>query len=250
MTDPAYPLNEEEGGMRRLRVKDVMTAEVVSVTEQADYKEIVEKLSQHGISAVPVLDDHRKVLGIVSEADLIHKVEFVGLEPHLNLLEGKRRRTARTKAAGDRARELMTAPAVSISADASLAAAARMMDDERVKRLPVVDERGRLVGIVSRRDLLRMYLRDDDAIVEEVREQVLRRTMWIEPGTISVTAVRGVVTLSGTVDRRSTAAIIAQLCDGVAGVVDVVDELSYEYDDTADLNRGNLSGVNVWRATP
>lgn len=236
--------------MKRVRVRDVMTTDVVSATEDTPYKDIVTKLAERGISAVPVVDQHGRVVGIVSEADLLHKVEFSGHEPHLNLLESKRRRTARSKAAGEYARELMTTPVVTISADASLTAAARMMDDERVKRLPVVNDQGHLVGIVSRRDLLRVYLREDEAIVADVEEQVLRRTMWIEPGVVDVSAERGVVTLRGTVDRKSTAQIIVQLCTGLPGVVDVVDELSFEYDDTADLKRGSLSGVNVWRAEP
>ena len=115
-------------------------------------------------------------------------------------------------------------PAVTVSPGASLPAVAKTMDDERVKRLPVVDEQGRMVGIVSRSDLLRVYLRDDAAIQDEIREQVLRRTLWIDPETITVTVERSVVTLAGTADRRSTAQIVARLCESVAGVVEVRSE--------------------------
>jgi CBS-domain-containing membrane protein len=236
--------------MRRWTVKDVMTENVVSVTDTTPYKEIVELLAQHAVSAVPVVDSAQRVIGIVSEADLLHKIEFTGLEPHVHILERKQRRAARAKAAGDVARDLMSSPAVTISPDASLSAVAKVMDDERVKRLPVVDEQGRLGGIVSRRDLLRVFLRGDEALREEIRSQVLRRTLWVDPDTITVVVERGIVTLSGTADRRSTAQITVRLCESVEGVVEVVDQLRYEYDDTADLSRSYLMGPTVKETTP
>ena len=199
---------------------------------------------------MPVVDGAKMVLGVVSEADLLHKMEFTGPEPHVHLLERKQRRQARAKAAGDKAADLMSSPAVTVSSDASLMAAAKMMDQERVKRLPVVDEHGRLIGIVSRRDLLRVYLRDDESIRDDIREQVLRRTLWINPQTITVTVDHGVVTLAGTADRRSTAQITVGLCESVEGVVEVVDQIGYEYDDTADLNRHYLMGPTVKETTP
>ncbi len=236
--------------MRRQTVKDVMTRDVVSVAETTQYKDIVQILAERTVSAVPVVDDSGKVIGIVSEADLLHKMQYSGLEPHVHLLERKQRRVARAKADSDEARDLMTSPALTVDSDTPLPAVAKMMDEERVKRLPVVDEQGRLVGIVSRRDLLRVYLRDDAAIRDDIREQVLRRTLWMDPDMVTVTVDRGVVTLAGTADRRSTAQITIRLCEGVDGVVDVVDQLGYEYDDTADLNRRNLMGPTVKETTP
>jgi CBS domain-containing protein/PII-like signaling protein len=221
--------------MRRWTVKDVMTEKVVSVAEETPYKEIVEMLARHAVSAVPVVDRDRRVLGVVSEADLLHKVEFAGLEPHLRVLERKQRGASRDKASAEVARELMSSPAVVIGRAESVPAAAKLMDREKVKRLPVVDEYGRLTGIVSRRDLLKMYLRGDEAIRDEIIEEVLVRTMWIEPEAVSVTVERGVVTLGGTTDRRSTAEHVARLVASVAGVVDVVDQLGYGYDDTAEV---------------
>jgi CBS domain-containing protein len=217
--------------MRRWTVKDVMTKDVVSVGEKTPYKEIVEALAQHAVSAVPVVDEQNRVLGVVSEADLLHKMEFTGLEPHLRLLERRQRRIARAKAVSDVARDLMSSPAVTISPHASLPAAARMMDDEHVRRLPVVDERGHLIGIVSRSDVLRVYLRDDTAIANEIREEVLLRTLWIDPNEVSVMVERGVVRLSGATGRRSTADIIVKMVSSVAGVVDVLSEVTYDYDD-------------------
>jgi CBS domain-containing protein len=231
------PAERRRIAMRRWTVKDVMTEDVVSITETMAFKEIAELLAQHRVSAVPVVDSDKKVIGVVSEADLLHKMEFSGLEPQLRILERKQRRVARTKAAGDVARDLMSSPAVTIGPDASLSEVAILMDDEHVKRLPVVDEQGTLHGIVSRSDLLRVYLRTDGALRDEIKEQVLRRTLWIDPETMTVDVKDGIVTLGGTADRRSTAQIIVRMTETVGGVVEVVDKLAFEYDDTADLNR-------------
>jgi CBS domain-containing protein len=236
--------------MKRWTVEDVMTRAVVTVDEDAPYKEVVETLAEHAVSAVPVVAKDGRVVGIVSEADLLHKMEFAGLEPHVHLLERKRRRTARAKASAETAGDLMTSPAIVIGVPESLTTAAKIMDAERVKRLPVVDEFGHLAGILSRRDLLRVYLRDDDAIRHEVNEDVLLRSLWIEPGTVSVEVERGVVTLAGTVDRRSTVPLVVRMVETVAGVVEVVNHLSYHHDDTADLNRHHLMDPTVRETVP
>lgn len=236
--------------MPRWTVRDVMTHKVVSVTEDMPYRQIVQTLAEYAVSAVPVVDVAGRVLGVVSEADLLHKMEFAGLEPHLRLLERKQRRTARAKASGDTAGDLMSAPAVTVTADVALTAAAQAMESEHVKRLPVVDEHGGLVGIVSRRDLLRVYLRDDASLCDEIRNQVLHRTLWIDPETITVTAEKGVVVLGGAVDRRSMAQIVVRLCEAVPGVVEVVDQIAVGYDDTADLHRHHLMGPTVKETVP
>jgi CBS domain-containing protein len=227
-----------------------MTHNVVTVGEATPYKDVVEKLADHSVSAMPVVTEDGRVVGIVSEADLLHKMEFAGLEPHVRLLERKRHRTARIKAAADTAGDLMTSPAIVIGARESVSTAAKLMEAERVKRLPVVDEFGRIAGILARRDLLRLYLRDDDAIRREVIEDVLLRSLWIEPDTVSVDVERGVVTLAGTVDRRSTVPLVVHMVGAVAGVVDVMNHLSYHHDDTAELNRHHLMGATVRETVP
>jgi len=184
-----------------------------------------------------VLDDDGRVVGIISEADLLHKMEFAGLGPHVGLFERKRRRSAREKSEAETASDLMTSPAVVARPAESLTSVARRMETERIKRVPVVDGDGRLLGIVSRHDLLRSYLRDDQIIRSEVVEEVLHRTLWIQPGRITVTVDQGVVSLSGAVDRRSTIALLVRLVEMVAGVVDVVDHLSYHFDDTTEPDR-------------
>ena len=217
--------------MKRHSVGEIMTRDVVSVRGTTGYKEIVATLAEHTLTAVPVVDDIGQVLGVVSEADLLHKVEMAGVQSPHRLLERKRARIARDKAEADVAYHLMTAPAIVIRAHDSVAHAARLMDLERVKRLPVVGADGRLIGIVSRGDILRLYLRDDEAIRREVTEEVLLRTLWIDPQHLNVAVDHGVVTLAGTLDRRSAIPIVLRLVHTVAGVVDVVNHLSYHYDD-------------------
>lgn len=215
-------------------VRDIMTSSVITVTPTTPYKDIVSLLTEHRISAVPVIDADRRVLGVVSEADLVYKLEFASPVPDAPLFERKRARMARQRAAGTTAQGLMTSPAVTVLDAESIIAAARRMDTERVKRLPVVNELGRLTGILSRADVLRTYLRLDAEIASEIRHQVLQRTLWQQPDAIDVAVKNGVVTLAGGLDRRSTIPLVVRLVAGVPGVVSVIDHLSYHYDDRPD----------------
>jgi CBS domain-containing protein len=240
----------EVGAVARWKVEDVMTEDVISVGADTTYKEIVEMLARHRVSALPVVGPGAHVLGVVSEADLLHKMELPRLAEHSHLWQRKDRREAREKATGDTAAVLMSTPAVTVTVGTPVGVAAHAMDRERVKRLPVVDGTGQLVGIVSRADLLRVYLRADVDIAVEIRDQVLVRTLWIDPAPITVSVDRGIVTLTGAIDRRSTVDIVGRLCEAVPGVVEVVNELSPEYDDTADLRRRHLMGPTVKETVP
>ncbi|MDA0635598.1 CBS domain-containing protein [Nonomuraea sp. MCN248] len=220
----------------RTTVADVMTTEVVSVTAPTPFKDIAEALITGGISAVPVVDDDRRVIGMVSEADLLRKEEFreqfyrEGYRPPLRAR--LRNPKGRQKAEGDTAAELMTSPAVVVSPQASAVEAARLMDAHDVKRLAVVDPEGRLVGIVSRRDLVKLFLRGDAEITAEVRDDILDRALWVETSGVQVEVDQGVVTLSGWMERRSEAAIAVRMTRRVNGVVDVVDKLTWKIDDS------------------
>jgi CBS-domain-containing membrane protein len=217
--------------MKRHTVADVMTRRVVTVTEETGYKQIVETLTNNAVSAVPVVDADHRVVGVVSEADLLHKVDIAGLEPHGWPLERKRVRVAREKANADFARDLMTAPPITVAEVDSVAVAARLMDTERVKRLPVVDADGRLVGVVSRSDLLRPYLRSDEDLREEISQGVLLRTMWMDPREFTVAVDQGIVTIRGEVERSSTIPILVGIIRSVPGVVDVIERVSSRLDD-------------------
>jgi CBS-domain-containing membrane protein len=220
--------------MKLFRVRDVMSTDIAVVAPDTPYREIVETLAERQVSGVPVVDDSDHVLGVVSEADLLYKVEQAGHPDAPRIFERRDRRTMRVKAAGAVAKDLMTAPAITVRAEDSVPFAAKVMETKRVKRLPVVDERGRLVGIVSRADLLMVHLRPDDEIRREIREEVLKGALWIDPGAVAVEVDEGVVTLSGRLDRRSSAVIAVRLTESVAGVVEVDDKLEYDHDDTGE----------------
>lgn len=212
-------------------VSQVMTRQVVTVDALAPFKEIVRQMQEHHVSALPVMDADGVLVGVVSEGDLILK-EDPELEGSTRLFEGRRRALDRSKAAGKLAYELMTTPVISVGPDEPLGEAARRMHRSEVKRLPVIDEDGHLVGIVSRADLLRVFLRDDPDIAREIREDVVRRTLWIDPDTIRIVVREGVVTLQGQIERRSLLPILERLVSSIEGVVAVDDRLSYAADDT------------------
>jgi CBS domain-containing protein len=209
-----------------------MTPEVVTVDEGASFKEITATMADHRVSALPVLDDEGRVAGIVSEADLLLKEEFHEGPAGGHRFQGRRQRMERAKAAGATAAELMTAPAVTVGPDATVTEAARLLHRHQIKRLPVVDPAGPLLGIVSRADLLKVFLRGDAEIAREVRQEVLLRAMWVDPDSVTVHVRDGVVTLTGQLERRSLIPIAVGLVHGLDGVVGVVDRLSFEVDDS------------------
>lgn len=229
--------------MRKWTVADVMTADVVAVPGDATYRTIVELLAERRVSAVPVVDAERKVVGVVSEADLLYKVEFAGTVAHRRIFP-TRRRSPREKGEGLVARELMTAPAVTTDTATSLHAAARLMTEKGVKRLPVVAADGTLTGIVSRGDLLTVHLRTDADLARDIRQEVLLHTLWLDPLVVNVKVDKGVVTLRGHLDRRTLAELTAQLVAAVPGVVAVDDDLTYALDDT------DLTGSHWHRSHP
>jgi CBS domain-containing protein len=227
--------------MKIWRVRDIMTTGVVSVEEHASYRDVLDLLAEHRISGVPVVDYFGHVTGVVSESDLMHRVD--GDEPASGrrLFRGRRSRQISAKITASMAGELMNAPAVTVLADTPLGEAARLLESEGIKRLPVTDELGRLVGIVTRGDVLRVFLRGDDQIRADVVDDVLDRVLTVEPGTVRVTVDRGVVDLAGRMDRRTDTQLAVQLVRTVPGVVDVVNRLTFEFDDTS-LTRTRDSG--------
>jgi CBS domain-containing protein len=214
-------------------VGNVMTpaAQVVTVSPGTVYKEIVRLLTEHAVSALPVLGEAKRVLGIVSEADLLAKESRAQAPDPLRPPLTPKESITRHKAQAATAVELMTAPAVTIGADEDVSAAARKLEAHRIKRMPVVDGNGRLVGIVSRRDLLRVFLRSDDELEEEVRS-LLVDAFWIDPEGWTAQVYDGRVLLSGRMDRRSTVRIAESAVRRIDGVVAVESDLTYAEDDT------------------
>ncbi|NBM19812.1 CBS domain-containing protein [Streptomyces sp. GC420] len=221
--------------MKHRKVGTVMTSDVVRVTPTTPFKDVAELLAHHHISGLPVVDDDEKVVGVISETDLMHRQarqdDGLGEQRRWRPRLTRSARRADIKARARTAAELMSSPPVTVKAVESIAAAARTMAEHRVERLPVLDEEDRLVGIVTRRDLLQVFLRSDEDIRAEIIEEVLVRALWLAPQTIGVTVRGGVVTLEGRLERRSEVPIAVRMAGQVDGVVAVVDHLGYHYDD-------------------
>lgn len=223
--------------MRHRTVEELMSRDVVRARPDTPFKELVRLLEENGVTAVPVVDELGRPMGVVSEADLLRKsadqADPSGRTPipHLEAWE-------RAKAEGSRAVELMSAPAVCARREWTVVEAARLMETQNVKRLPVVDEADRLLGIVSRGDLLRVFLRRDDAIREEITGDVLQRTLRLDPRDVTAEVSDGRVALAGTVEYRSLIPVIEQLCRGVDGVVSVTAQIAFRRDNPRDTPTG------------
>lgn len=223
-------------------VARAMSREVIAVREDTPLKRVAAVLAEHRASGMPVVDDDGQVRGVLSRSDLTgwrseraHRAAGqVRLKPP-HQPGGAERRPARLpqgKAGARTAGDLMSFPAVTVGPRQNVVEAARVMARSGVGRLPVVDEEGRLVGIVSRTDLLSVFLRPDSAIREEIETEVLTRALWLAPGRVVATVYDGVVTLIGTVPRRSDVPIAVLLTSRVDGVVATVDRLDFDEDDT------------------
>jgi CBS domain-containing protein len=222
---------------RHLRVLDVMTTEVFTADPFDGFKEVAERLYQTGVSALPVVDEDRRVLGVVSEGDLLVKE---GGKHKGSLLHPKKARKLTGKAEAIVAAQAMTEPAVTITADATVAEAARVMHKGGLKRLPVVDSDGRLLGIVSRHDVIKVFIRTDESIRDEVIEGVLGRDLMIDTLGVVVEVESGIVTIAGEVERRTEIPIITFLTSAMDGVVAVNNALTHRWDDTHVENVGTV----------
>ncbi|RZB15307.1 CBS domain-containing protein [Streptomyces sp. F001] len=205
-------------------VSDVMTLTVVAVGRDAPFKEIVRTMEQWKVSALPVLEGEGRVIGVVSEADLLPKEEF--RDRDMSLYEQRQRLSDVAKAGAVTAEQLMSTPAVTVHPDVTLAQAARIMAVKHVKRLPVVDDEDMLQGIVSRADLLKVFLRSDEEIEEEVRRTVIAYLFPAFSHAIHVNVHEGVVTLRGQIGDTSLVSVAARLARAVEGVVDVESHLT------------------------
>lgn len=212
-----------------MKVQDVMTTDVATTDPDTLLKEAARELVRRRISGMPVVDSDFQVLGVVSEADILAKE---GSEPRggggfLQWLvdPGDPWITARFDAVT--VGEAMSTPAQTITPDRPIAEAATIMLDEGVNRLPVVDTDGTLVGLVSRGDLVRAFARPDDEIRREIEEDVVRKTLWLDPATLDVTVTNGIVTLAGDVASAADAELLPTLTREVPGVVQVSSSLTH-----------------------
>ncbi|MGW1892525.1 CBS domain-containing protein [Streptomyces sp. NPDC002004] len=230
--------------MQHRTVSEVMTRNVVTARPDSSFKQIAQLFHDNDITAVPVVDDERRPVGVVSEADLLRKAA--------GLPDPEGRPTVRglgpdemARAGAETAEAMMSRPVVTARPGWSLVETARTMNRNTVKRLPVIDETGRLVGIVSRCDLLRPFLRSDEAITDEIHHDVLGETLGLTPGAVDIDVREGVVTLTGRVEERTVIPVIERLCRSVDGVVAVHQSIGYTYDDIgSDLDPPHVHKVS------
>jgi CBS domain-containing protein len=221
--------------MKKATVADVMTRRVITAGEDIPFKEIARLMAENGVRGLPVMGDDDQVVGVVSEEDLLEALD--GGHSHLEwLTDGRRGDLSGDVDAG----KLMSREVVSIGPDQEVDEAARIMLRNGVTRLPVLDEAGRLVGIVTRTDLLRRYLRSDEAISHDISEGVILETMWMDPSTIRVTVEEGVATLEGRVETKSTKELLVELVRRVDGVIGLEDRLSFAADDRPTNGRPQI----------
>ena len=226
---------------RHRAVSDVMTSRVHVATPLTPFKLLVRLIEENRISAVPIVDQQGIPIGIVSETDLLLKQRRPELESSRDLLHVQKRRHERAKAAGTVASEVMTSPAITVGSDTSLSRAARLMQERNVRRLVVVDERGRIAGIVSRSDLLQVFLRTDEELREEIAGKLIPAVLPSTSDAIGVDVRWNIATLSGEVDRKSDADMLTRLARELDGVVGVVDQLTYRWD---DIDTATSQGVS------
>ena len=217
---------------RHRTVSDVMTTRVHVTGPLAPFKFLVRLIEENRVSAIPIVDEHGVPIGIVSESDLLLKERRRELSS-ADLLHHQKRRHARAKADGAVAWEVMTAPVVTTELDTSLSQAARLMDERDIRRLVVVDNRGRIAGIVSRSDLLKVFLRTDKELHDEIAGTLIPALLTSSAENVGVDVRLNMVTLSGAVDRKSDVEMLTRLTKELDGVVGVVDKLTFKWDDTS-----------------
>jgi CBS domain-containing protein len=214
-----------------MKVNQVMTPDVVTVPPEMTLKGVANLLVSNQISGVPVCDGDGTVIGVVSEADILWKELGLTEKPPrgfglaLDLAYGDSQRGAARTAA-----EAMSTPAITVSPSAPVSSAAKLMVKNAVNRLPVVDA-GHLVGIVTRADLVRAFIRTDPEIEQEIRDDVLLETLWVDPASVSISVVDGQVELAGEMETRTTAQLVEAYVRRVPGVVAVRSKLRWRFDD-------------------
>lgn len=222
--------------MKTSKVGEVMTPEVIQAHQDTPFKDVARMLARHRISGLPVVDADDKVLGVISETDLMRRQAAQaerdrGDRFRLPALRRKAR-IAAAKARAMTAGQLMSTPAITVHPEQRVAEAARVMERHHIERLPVVDEEDRLIGIATRRDLLRVFLRTDEEIRQEIIDEVLSRAMCLPPHTVVVSVHDGTATLEGRLERRSDIPVAVRLTWRVDGVVGVMNSLTFRDDDT------------------
>ncbi|MCT9108588.1 CBS domain-containing protein [Streptomyces mirabilis] len=217
--EPRRLLDEDKSAPATPRVREVMSVPAVSVPGETPFLEIVRTLSREHLGAVPVVDADDRVIGVVSESDLLAKAAAQVAVPHPGPIRRLREHRLYEKGRGETAATLMTSPAITVAPGTTVADAAWLAARSRLKRLPVVDHKDRLVGVVSRIDLVRALVRDDTKIREEIETRIIRQEFLLDPDAFEVTVENGVVSVRGEVDGS----LIPKLLESIEEIDDVVE---------------------------
>ena len=238
---------------RHRTVSDVMTRHVHVASPLTPFKQLVRLIEENRVSAIPIVDQQGIPIGLVSETDLLLKQMRRGGDSSRDLLHLDKRRQERAKADGVVASDVMTSPVITVGSDTDLGATARLMQDKNLRRLVVVDEGARIAGIVSRTDLLKVFLRSDEELLEEIQGELIPAVLMAATDptdALTVEVCWNIATLSGAVDRKSDAEMLTRLTSELDGVVAVINELTYRWDDTAAIPAASMSRQRIGEITP
>lgn len=201
-----------------MQVLDLMTTEVFKVSPATPIKEAAQLMFRHRVSGLPVVEEDGTLTGIITEADFLR----------LEVARGE----ADDPTPVEEVAEIMTRGVVTIGPEESLAEAAKIMVVQDVKRLPVVDDQERLLGIISRLDIVAVFTRPDEVIEDEIREDLVRRVLFVDPDVMDVSVRSGVVTFRGEIGTRNESRLLEELARRLDGVMRVDNQLSWRLDDT------------------
>lgn len=213
-----------------MKVRDLMTTDPVTTAPDASLKEAARLMVRNQVSGLPVMDGE-KLVGILTEGDYLRREADREQPYRLSLLEALFGEGSKDGPAVEKVSEVMSEKVHTIGPDASISEAARVMSHKNIKRLPVVDSDGKLLGIVSRADVVNAFTKPDEVIEDEVREDIVRRLLFLEPDAVGVAVVDGVVTLTGRLENRTEAHLLEELTRRISGVVRVDSHLEFEVDD-------------------
>lgn len=214
-----------------MKLRQLMTTTVITIGPEASLKEAARRMIEAGVSGLPVTDDTGSLIGVITEADFVKTESARRAAKRARLL----RWFVRAEEIPEEERkvgDVMTSEVITLGPEADHAEAARVMRHAGIKRILVADESGKLVGLVSRSDILRAFARPDSNIIEEIKEDVMRKVLWIDPRPVEIKCEDGNVVLSGRLETRSDAQLLAELTRRLDGVVSLKDRLSWSVDNT------------------
>lgn len=215
-----------------MKVKDLMTTDLITIGRESSLKEAARRMIEAGVSGLPVTDAARNLEGVITEADFV-KTESGRRSPsRARLLRWFSNGTQKIPSSERLVEDVMTEEVITLGPNADHAEAARLMEQARIKRVPIVDTDGRVIGIVSRSDILRAFARSDSEIIEEIVDHIICDVLWIDPRRVQVSSIEGNVSLTGHLETRGDVTLLQDLVRRVDGVVSLASSLTWEIDNT------------------